>query len=423
MAPDRSLFRPEVIDAGEKFPLGKIVLFYRVTNFFILVLALVLLIAFCLFIGIGQYTRRANVNGVLQPEHGIIGLYASQSGRLVTLNTREGQQVRAGDVLLTFESEHVGANGQTVEAAVSEQLRAQIDTLHKELNGTLQLHEFADDAQRRQLATSRGNRETLFNGVETQKKRVRSAEETVSRFEQLQKSGFLPTIQVQQKIDELMDQQQRLQTMQQALASADADITRQESEIANNPLKKQVAKAQIERNIFSMESELSKQRSNHEWSVVAPCDGVVSSLAIARHQVAVTGVQLVSIVPSKATLQATLYAASRDLGFIQIGQRVQIKLDAFPYQKFGLVEGRVIAIADSPINILEASSIDRLATSRDATEPLYIVRVALKKQYMDAYGKKMKLRPGMQLSAQIELDTRFLYEWLIEPLIGLRQSL
>jgi membrane fusion protein len=127
-------------------------------------------------------------------------------------------------------------------------------------------------------------------------------------------------------------------------------------------------------------------------------------------------------VPSNSKLQATLYAPSRALGFLKPGQAVKIKLDAFPYQKFGVVAGKVVSIADSPVRASESSAGTRLAINAETGEPMYTVRVELDKQVIDAYGHEQRLRPGMQLDAEIALDTRRIYEWILEPLLSLRRG-
>lgn len=422
MPSDPGLFREEVLDSDGKRAFGDVLLVYPVANYLFVLMALAILTTLCIFGGVGQYTRHASVSGVIEPGQGVVKLYASQSGVLKMLRVREGQSVHKGDVLLVFESEHMGANGRSVEAELDVRLREQLATLHHELGGTLKLHEASVATMRQGLAAALSNRATLRSEASMQAMRIKSAERVVAKYRKLQKSGFMPEMQAQQKVDDLLDQQMRMQTLQKDAMIADAEISRLTLELENSPVRKQVAEAQLQRNISSTESELSKQQSNHEWSVLAPCDGVISSLTITDHQSAAIGVPLVTVVPSNSELQAILYAPSRALGFLQAGQSVTIKLDAFPYQKFGMAEGTVVSIADSPVRASESSAGTRLATSSETGEPMYTVRVALRKQYMDAYGKQQRLKPGMQVDAEIHLETRRLYEWVLEPFYSLRRS-
>lgn len=422
MSSSHSLFRTEVLDSDAKRAFGDVLLVYPVSNYVMLVLALGIVTALCLFAVVGKYTRHASVAGVLEPSQGVVKLYAPQSGVVKTLLVQEGALVRKGQVLLVFESAHAGADGKAVEAELDARLREQLATLRNELGGTAKLHASSLVTMHHDLEAAQRNRVTLRSETQTQAKRVKSAERMVARYKSLQRSGFMPDMQTQQKVDDLMDQQMRLHGLQKQATIADADIARMTLELNNSPLREQVAEAQLSRSISTTESELSKQQNNHEWSVLAPCDGAVSSLTIAHHQNAAVGVPLVTVVPSNSKLQAILYAPSRALGFLKPGQAVKIKLDAFPYQKFGVAEGRVISIADSPVRASENSAGTRLATSTETGEPMYTVRVELDKQIIDAYGSQQRLRPGMQLDAEIQLDTRRIYEWVLEPLFSLRRS-
>lgn len=244
----------------------------------------------------------------------------------------------------------------------------------------------------------------------------------MERYEALQKSGFVAEIQVQEKRDDLTDQQVKLSDLRKSLTSQIADIARARRELNNIPLRDAVAQAQLFRNISSGETELSKQQNDHAWSVIAPCDGVIASLTITHHQTAAMSVPLITIIPANVPLLAKLYASSHALGFLKPGQSVKIKLDAFPYQKFGFSLGKVHSISESPVLASETSAGNRLGTLGTATDSLYTIEVALEQQFVNAYGKRQRLRPGMQLEADIELDTRTLYEWVLEPLYSMRRD-
>jgi membrane fusion protein len=401
---------------------GNVVLVYPVSNYFLLAGAFVLLAALGMFVSIGHYTRHVSVAGVLEPTLGVIKLYATQNGVLKGLHVHEGQRVRKGEVLLDFEMEHVGANGHAAEADIDSTLVRQLAALRSERGGTLQLSQVDMAKSKLNLTALEESRRAMRIDVETQTQRVRAGEETLARFEHLRASGFMPETQVQDKKNELTDQQLRLQSMQANLVNSDAEVTRLRMELASGPLRSQVAQDQLDRTISNVEADLTKQQINRVWKVIAPCDGVVTALAISTDQNATSGSPLVSIVPSNSKLQANLYAPSRSLGFLQAGQLVELKIDAFPFQKFGIVEGTVISIAETPLGVQERPASIRLATGAEADEPVYTIRVELSQSSLFAYGKEQKLRPGLQLEADIQLETRRLYEWILEPLYSLRRT-
>ncbi|EEF22529.1 Microcin H47 secretion protein mchE, putative [Ricinus communis] len=278
------------------------------------------------------------------------------------------------------------------------------------------------EKSRLSLLAQEQNLQSLRADIEHQEKRVQADEQTVARYENLQKSGFLSDLQVQDKKNELTDQRLRLVTMHTDLVNANAEVARLKIELSSTPLRGKIARDQLDRTISNLEAELTKQQIGRLWKVTAPCDGLITAIAISKDQNATSGSPLISIVPSNSALQATLYAPSRALGFIQPTQRVELRMDAFPFQKFGTVLGRVSSIADTPLNTQERSSATRLATSVEASEPVYTIRVDLDSQLLIAYGKAQRLRPGLQFEADVQLETRRLYEWLLEPLYSLRRA-
>ena len=123
------------------------------------------------------------------------------------------------------------------------------------------------------------------------------------------------------------------------------------------------------------------------------------------------GQPLLSLLPRGARLQAQLQVPSRAIGFIRPGDRVQLRYQAYPYQKFGHQAGRVLRISRSTVASAPGAAM---------AEPQYRVLVELERQGVIAYGRAEALRPGMLLEADILGERRRLYEWLLEPLYSLR---
>ena len=117
-----------------------------------------------------------------------------------------------------------------------------------------------------------------------------------------------------------------------------------------------------------------------------------------------------SIVPDSGQLQAHLYIPTRAIGFIKAGQPVKLQYDAFPYQKYGVYEGRIEEITQT---IFSPSELNIPVT---VNEPVYRVIVALHDDAIHAFGQAFALQPGMTLNAQIIYDQRTLLEWVLEPI-------
>ncbi|HGM7285264.1 TPA: HlyD family efflux transporter periplasmic adaptor subunit [Stenotrophomonas maltophilia] len=120
----------------------------------------------------------------------------------------------------------------------------------------------------------------------------------------------------------------------------------------------------------------------------------------------VAGEPLLSLLPEGSMLQAQLLVPSSGIGFVREGDLVLLRHQAYPYQKFGAHEGRVLNISRSAISSADAS----------VSEPVYKVLVSLRSQTVQAYGLQEPLRPGMRVDADIVGDRRKIYEWVLEPL-------
>jgi membrane fusion protein len=195
-----------------------------------------------------------------------------------------------------------------------------------------------------------------------------------------------------------------------------------EAERADLPLKLGRDTALLDRGMAELEQERAEAEARREIVVVAPHDGTVTAIHAVSGAKADTGTPLLSIVPLTSRLEAHLYAPSRSIGFVRTGQRVQLRYQAFPYQRFGHYEGVVAAIsraalspAELPPQLAGLTSVTGVAAGAPA-EPIYRITVSLTSQTVTAYGAQTPLQPGMTLEADVALERRRLFEWMLDPL-------
>jgi hemolysin D len=161
----------------------------------------------------------------------------------------------------------------------------------------------------------------------------------------------------------------------------------------------------------------------------APIDGVVQQTAVTTvGQVVTTGQQLAVITPAGGKLQVEALAANLDIGFVKAGQDAVIKVDAFPFTRFGVLHGKVIKIASAAISEQEAKRTLADATasanvaSTSATAPgqpesfVFPVTVALNETSINADGATILLTPGMTATVEIKTDSRRVIDYLLSPL-------
>jgi membrane fusion protein len=128
------------------------------------------------------------------------------------------------------------------------------------------------------------------------------------------------------------------------------------------------------------------------------------------------GTSLLTIIPKDSLLQAELYVPAQSIGFIQKGQIVSMRYSAFPYQQFGLQDGRVKSVSKV------ISLPDEIATSVSLSGAVYKVIVDLSSQYVHAKGQERSIQVGMELDASIALEHRTLFEWILAPVYSLKDK-
>lgn len=122
-------------------------------------------------------------------------------------------------------------------------------------------------------------------------------------------------------------------------------------------------------------------------------------------------------------LEVHLYAPASAIGFVRLGQPVMVRYRAFPYQKFGLYRGEISAVGTTPLapdelprSIASTAHAYGQAGARGAgNEGLYRVKVAMARQSVPVHGQEQPLAAGMTLDADLLLERRRVWEWIVEP--------
>jgi multidrug efflux pump subunit AcrA (membrane-fusion protein) len=164
--------------------------------------------------------------------------------------------------------------------------------------------------------------------------------------------------------------------------------------------------------------ETGVKRGDVGQTVRALQDGTVGAVLAEPGQSVAAPAALATLIPAGSVLQAQLFVPSRAIGFIEPGQAVRLRFEAYPYQKFGHRTGRVMQVSRAP---LAGPELATLAGASSGAEPLFRITVAI--DAGEGAQASLPLTAGMRLAADLMLDRRRLIEWLFEPLLGLEDRL
>ena len=424
------LFRHQVTQAKQASWLGGIHLAHNPRLSLMAGVALALASALVAFGAWGKVARKVRVPGILMAQQGTLELSAPASGVLLAQRVQEGEWVAQGQTLFVLNTDKATLEGNA-SALLASHMAQRRSTLLAERASRQAQH-----SQRTLHMTERIRSLSLEFEQATQeqalaKRRVELAHKTWRRFEQMAAEGFVSDIQAQNKQEELIDLQSRLENSQRNGAALTREHSAAQAELSSLQKQLTIDLFQVDRSLASLDQELAENQLRKTSSVLAPQSGQISTLHLPLGAVVQAGQTIASMVPQaeqqapnrqlEAPLIAALFAPTRTAGFIQPGQEVWLRLAAYPYQKFGLAKGHVVKISGTPIapQDLPHGQGTALLASTQSNEPLYRIQVALASQHVLAFGETHLLRPGMTLEADVIQDVRGIWEWLFEPLLAI----
>lgn len=402
------LFRTEAVDAQRTRRLGTISLSQPLAVWllgFASILAAAATISFVMFT---DYTRRSRVGGELVPDLGLATVVASSAGVVGPLHAEEGDQVESGSPLTIIHMPRATATGNDAHVVMLDRLgarRESTEQLQKAQEGQFVAQSIGNSRQRQALLTEL---KQIEQEAETRREQIRIGESIVDRYRKVADERYVSLVQLsqqEQSVLEVRNSQLALERQATSLKRSIAALDQRTSELKHE---RQLSIASASRDMATLAQEGIELETNGALLHRAPVPGLVSSKFVQSGQSVQTGQPLYSILPKGSLLRAQLMVPSAAIGFIRPGDRVTLRYQSFPYQKFGTHGGHVLRIS--------RSSVSSPAAGNTGGEALYRVVVELDSQYVTAYGRGENLRPGMRLEADILGERRRLYEWILEPI-------
>ncbi|OOW72238.1 hypothetical protein Xmlh_05860 [Xanthomonas axonopodis pv. melhusii] len=223
---------------------------------------------------------------------------------------------------------------------------------------------------------------------------------------------YVSVVQLKQQEQAVLE----LKSIQQSLERQKTVVTKELSELEQSLWETRAQSGALQategHDLAAIEQELVNQGISNQVLLRAPVAGIVATRLVEPGEALKAGQSFATLLPRESILIAQLSVPSRAIGFIKPGDVVLLRYMAFPFQKFGLQRGRVLRISRNTMD--QAQLIDSPTGAQ--ADSYYRVLAALDSQSVKAYGNEEKLRPGMQLEADVITEKRKLYEWLIEPL-------
>lgn len=377
--------------------------------------------------------------GKIVPSSRVKIIQPLETGVVREIYVKEGDEVQAGDILIELDPTLTGADQiqtkeqqlalkldrariQTIldkvnkketknyflelEQATPEQIKLQQDRINQQLNENYANGEALKEERQQRLA----ERAAITERVQQLDSTIPLITERAKSLENLLKDNMVPRVQwlelEQERIEQVKErdvQKNNARMVDAAIANIKQRQSAQKAEFEKELLKELT---DIENRIAAFDQEMVKADKRLTLqNLTAPVTGTVHQLAIHTIGGVVTPAQeLMHIIPHDDPVEVEAWLPNKDIGFVHEGQTAEIKVETFPFTKYGLVHGEILNVSND-------------ATPDEKLGLVYAMRVKMFQTTMNVKDKIVNLTPGMAVTVEANLGKRRLIEFLLSPLL------
>jgi len=402
---------------------------------FVLLSVAALFVILLLWACFGKLDVVASAEGRLVPQTWVKIVQPADAGIIVDILVQEGQQVKAGEVLMRMDAGIVDADARAIAGELDIR-RLQLTRIDAELRGQPLLMTAGDPPElfaqvsrqyqaHRQtyldaLAQERANLDKTRHDLQAAQevltklhKVLPSYQRSAAAYQKLGSDGFFSSLAVEEKQRDQLEKEQDLRAQQATVQSLGAMLQVSENRLAQiqSGYQSELRNERAETDSALKKLNEEQQKIRHKSGLLAlraPQSGIVKDLAThTTGTVVAPGTIMMSLVPQSEPLQAEVLVKNEDIGFVHVGQQVQIKLAAYPFQKYGLIAGTIEHIGPDTTEKGGSENAPALAG--------YRALVRLERQKLEVNNAILPLTAGMQIMVDIHQGRRTVMAYLLSP--------
>lgn len=419
MLNNQSLFRPEVFVTQKNKWTGQVLLTRPFSFLFLTFCAFLIALCIIIFLIFGSYTNKTTVEGQLLPTMGVVRVYSSDIGTITHKFVEDGNFVKAGEPLFKLSTSRFGEQGN-VQAKLAAEANLKKTLALQELERLKRIHQNEQKNVHNNIHRLNNQLENIKQQITGQNRQIRLAEEILNKNKFLASQGAVSQQDKMTAESHLLEQRSRLESLKREQNNAIRELDEQKITLNSLPERHKTELSQLNRAITEMNQEILDFDLKSEQIIRASKSGYISTINVDIGQQVEPSKLLLSIIPEQTELVANLYIPSKAVGFIKPKDKVVLRYQAYPYQKFGHATGEIISVARTALGKQELSGLGIIFSNPTLlNEPAYLVKVKLEKQTIKAYGENKPLQIGMILEADILHERKKLYEWVLDPLYSI----
>lgn len=408
------LFRREVFDNKKEEWLAGIHIQASRLGWWFFFIGIAALVGATLILTFGTVTRYEQAQGSLVPSHGLLSVAHTEPGHITRVLVEEGAQVTEGQPLIEISGEtHSATLGET-HAVIGEQIVLKQRHLTEEAADEASIA----DIKRKELVVRikllAEQKSQVAEKIQLARQRAANADLLYQQWVQLGSSGIVSKSQILQQHDMVLDYQAGVKDLEAQQLQLRREYEQATAELAQLPFDGQRKQNELHRQLSDLTESQVQNEAKRAAVIRAPAAGMITNVFVHPGDAIAPQQNLVNLLPVTSTLLAELWVAPRAVGFIRPGERVVIRYKAFPYQRFGQYEGRVVSVSRSAVAPNDITHL--LGQPAEGSGPQYRIRVALDNQAVSIEGRSEPLIPGLTLDADILYEHERIASWLFTPI-------
>lgn len=382
----------------------------------------ILVVSFALFHI--EYAAKVAIAGFIVPDGGLVRVFSPQPGILQTIHHAKDSRVEAGEALFTISGEQATAAYGGLQQSVIRLLERRVLLLSEARNRGVDRNRNELRSATEAVTQYQSSVDALHRQRQVKRQRAQILSQALERYTDLEDRGFVSREMAQAKRLEHLAEQDQMFGLERELADKKKQLAEALTTLHSLEGKGADQASQTDLLLAEAEREIVETASKMAFSVVAPQSGYVASITAARGDTVGPNRPIAAIVPEGKELYVHLYANSRAVAFARAGMKVSIRLQAYPFQRYGFLTGVVTAVAEAPVAAADLPMQFSLTVDGKSvtSEPIYLVEVHLDRTDFVVDGKAEPLRIGQIVDADLLQERRRLYEWILDPLYQLRKN-
>ncbi|HAG81708.1 MAG TPA: HlyD family secretion protein [Cyanobacteria bacterium UBA12227] len=383
---------------------------------------------------LSKVDQTGSARGRLEPKGKTLKLDAPVAGTVASIQVKEGQTVKTGQILLELESEITRAELQQAQAKLEgEQNReAQLALVKNQLEIAVRTQQLQSQAQESEQLAQLGQIRQRLNSSKKlyalEQERLTVTKNDLQRHRFLWQEGAISKSKLEEVQSSTLERQRLLEQAQSDIQQAATELEKQQSaaerikrtgELA--VLESQTQLKELQSQILDVRAEIAQteklieslQFQFQQRVLRAPINGTIFQLQIENPGSVLQPSQTIAqIAPQEAPLVFRAEIPAGESGFLQVGMPVKLKFDAYPFQDYGVVSGHLRWI--SPDSKVVDTSSGKIET--------FELEVVLSQTYIQTENKRVALRPGQTATAEVIVRQRRIIDFILDPFKKLQKG-